>query len=680
MGSDPRQTSGEMPPSADTRLGALVEAQRGFAAADLDAEQLVQLAVDHTRSAIGAPGVLVELLEGEETIVVGAGGTAATHLGRRLPAAASLGRLSMDAGQPISVADSELDQRVDRETCRSLQARSLAAAPLLAGNATIGALCISAPRPGVFDSADLVTLQFLASLLTTELETASGGAGLSKPFGKSRAEGDLGESESRFRVIFDSAPIGIALVDLKDQAIDVNPTLQHQLGYTADELRGRRVAELSHPDDMAAGAAAFQALAAGEIDRYQAEKRYIRKDGTALWGHLSAALIRDGQGRPAFAVRMIEDITDRITAREALERSETKFRALTEHSHDLIVLMDGDGLLTYASPSVTRVLGHTPDGFIGRSIFDLIHPDDRGGVRELIAGTLRSEGEAMTHRFRWARVDGSYSWLDGTARNLLHNPAVGAVVVNTRDVTEAVEAERRLQEYSLELQRSNQELQEFAYVASHDLQEPLRKIQAFGDRLRAQHADVLGDTGRDYLERMQNAASRMQALIRELLALSRVTSEGQPFVRLDLSIIAAEVVGDLESVIEEAGGEVVIGGMPEVDGDPFQIRQLLQNLIANALKFHPEGVPPQVSVSAQREGKMVKLEVADHGIGFEEQYGEKIFAPFQRLHGRSTYEGTGMGLAICRKIAHRHGGTIRATGRPGEGATFTVTLPFTRSG
>lgn len=485
----------------------------------------------------------------------------------------------------------------------------------------------------------------------------------------------FGESDARFQVIFNSAPLGMALVDLEDRVIDVNPMLQHQLGYTAGELIGRRVSELSHPDEIKTGAALFRELAAGQRDRYQTEKRYLQKDGSVLWVRLSVALIRDSGGEPAWAVRMIEDISDRITTQQSLERSETKFRELTEYSHDLVTLVDGDGVISYASPSVQRVLGHAPAGLLGRSVLELVHPDDRDAVRDLIAPTTGPARDALPHHSRWEHMDGSYRWLDGTARNLLESSPVNAVVINSRDVTDAVEAKYLLQEFAVELQRSNQELQEFAYVASHDLQEPLRKIQAFGDRLRARHSDALGDTGRDYLERMQSAAGRMQALIRDLLSLSRVTSQGQSFVKVDLVSIATEVLDDLESSIAEVGGQVKIEEMPAVVGDPLQIRQLLQNLIANALKFHREGVAPEVTVSAARRGREVTLEVADNGIGFEDQYRERIFSPFQRLHGRGTYDGTGMGLAICRKIAHRHGGTITAAGNPDVGAVFSVTLP-----
>ncbi|MBW2258948.1 MAG: hypothetical protein JRF18_00655 [Deltaproteobacteria bacterium] len=246
------------------------------------------------------------------------------------------------------------------------------------------------------------------------------------------------------------------------------------------------------------------------------------------------------------------------------------------------------------------------------------------------------------------------------------------------ELMERKRAEERVKETMAELERSNAELQRFAYVASHDLQEPLRKIQAFGDRLRGKYADMLDDRGRDYLWRMGSAAARMQTLISDLLTLSRVTTQAQPFVPVNLGKVVKDVLSDLEDHIKRTGGHVKVSDMPTIDADPTQMRQLFQNLIDNGLKFHLPEEKPVVSIRTQQLDEICQIIVEDNGIGFDEKHIERIFTVFQRLHGRGEYDGTGVGLPICRKIAERHGGTITATSTPNQGATFVVTLPVRR--
>ena len=250
---------------------------------------------------------------------------------------------------------------------------------------------------------------------------------------------------------------------------------------------------------------------------------------------------------------------------------------------------------------------------------------------------------------------------------------------------QAAELEEKIRERDLEieerqrveraLEATNRELQQFAYIASHDLQEPLRKIIAFGDRLRLHATDALGEKGLDYLQRMQNAATRMQQLIEDLLNYSRITTRAGPIEAVDLTEVVGEVAVDLEFRIAETGGRLEIRQLPAVHADRSQLRQLFQNLIANALKFHRPEEKPVVRIEGEAADGMAEIRVQDNGIGFDEKYLDRIFLPFQRLHSRDQYEGTGIGLAICRKIADRHGGTISARSAPGRGTTFILRLP-----
>ena len=251
-------------------------------------------------------------------------------------------------------------------------------------------------------------------------------------------------------------------------------------------------------------------------------------------------------------------------------------------------------------------------------------------------------------------------------------------------------AKERLALMAEELARSNAELEQFAYIASHDLQEPLRKIQAFGERLQVKAGDSLDEKTKDYLGRMMNASSRMQSLINALLKYSRVTTKARAFVSVDLSDLVRKVLSDLEIQIKRIGGRIEVGDLPTIDADPLQMYQLFQNLISNALKFHNKGEAPVVEVrgkiiagsergaaafSQKQKDRFCRITVQDNGIGFDEKYLDHIFKVFQRLHGRDEYEGSGIGLAICRKIVQRHGGGITAESKPGKGATFSITFP-----
>jgi light-regulated signal transduction histidine kinase (bacteriophytochrome) len=209
------------------------------------------------------------------------------------------------------------------------------------------------------------------------------------------------------------------------------------------------------------------------------------------------------------------------------------------------------------------------------------------------------------------------------------------------------------------------------------MKEPLRKVISFGNMLRQKYNDSLEQTGNDYLNRMLDATERMHSLLTGLLEYSRVTTNPEPFREVDVSAVIHEVLSDLEIIIKQTGGEVKVGELPSIQADPTQIRQLFQNLIGNALKFHKEGGRPVVDLfSTTTDDGTLQIYVKDNGIGFEEQYLDRIFAPFKRLHGRgSQYEGTGIGLAICKKIVERHGGSITAKSTPGHGATFIITLP-----
>lgn len=235
---------------------------------------------------------------------------------------------------------------------------------------------------------------------------------------------------------------------------------------------------------------------------------------------------------------------------------------------------------------------------------------------------------------------------------------------------------KELDDKNAALEQSNTELDQFAMIAGHDLQEPLRKIVAFGERLADECGAELDDRGRDYVARMQNSATRMTELITDLLRYARVTSQARPFEPTDLNVVVADAVSDLEDRITRENGRVVTGDLPTIEADPTQIRQLIQNLVGNGLKFHRPDIDPEVTITAETGAERTAILIADNGIGFDPKYAGRIFQPFRRLHGKAAFEGTGMGLAICQKIAKRHGGEIDVVSAVDHGSTFKVILPL----
>jgi PAS domain S-box-containing protein len=378
------------------------------------------------------------------------------------------------------------------------------------------------------------------------------------------------------------------------------------------------------------------------------------------------AQCREIGGPLAPVAQALNNLSTQLSSGHTKAEDAFGIHALVEQSPNIMVTCDTQARLRYIN---FMPPGRTHAEAVGTSYFDWVVPESREEIRGIVQRVLTT-GEPGSYETR-SPVSTGAAWYAGRVGPIKSGAEIVGFTVITTDIT-------HLKKTQLRLEQSNRELESFAYVASHDLQEPLRKIQTFGERLKTTSAAALSPEGRDYIDRMQAAATRMRRLIDDLLSFSRVSSKAQPFIQVNLSTIAREVLGDLETTIEHAKGRVTVGELPVLMADPLQMRQLLQNLVGNAIKFHREGVPPVVSVrgSVDAQAQRCMLEVEDNGIGFEEKYAERIFQVFQRLHGRGQYEGTGIGLAICRKIVERHGGSIGVRSTPGVGTTFLVSLPL----
>ncbi|MFO0590050.1 MAG: ATP-binding protein [Polyangiaceae bacterium] len=380
------------------------------------------------------------------------------------------------------------------------------------------------------------------------------------------------------------------------------------------------------------------------------------------------------------------EIEVRKQIEEELRRRDRFLESIIENIPSMIFLKDARDLrFVEFNRAGQDLLGFSREDLIGKSDRDFFPPDeadffiekDREVLKSGALHEIPAEPIHTRHRgLRWLHTkkiavrgeDGEPLYLLGISEDITERRE--AEIARRR-------AEEELRRSAEDLARSNAELEQFAYVASHDLQEPLRKIQAFSDLLMTTQAAALTDEGRDYLQRIVTASGRMRTLVQDLLTLSRVTSKARPFVAVDLALVAKEALTDLEVPIAETKARVEIGALPTLTADPAQMRQLFQNLLGNALKFRKDAGSPEIRVTAKVTEARAELSFADDGIGFDERYLDRIFKPFQRLNASSRYPGTGIGLAICRKIVERHGGVLTARSAPGRGSTFLVDLPLT---
>jgi two-component system, LuxR family, sensor kinase FixL len=496
---------------------------------------------------------------------------------------------------------------------------------------------------------------------------------------------------ARLQAIIDHAIDGIITINEEGIIETVNPAAEKIFEYKASELIGQKINMLMPEPDRSRHDKYMQAYRDTGIKKIIGIGREVtgrKKSGKLFPFQLGVSEIKLG-GKTIYS-GIIHDLSQVKAAEIALKESQNRIQAIFDTAVDGIITINERGIIQSVNPSAATIFGYSEEELIGNTI-NMLMPEPYSSQHDQYMENYHRTGER--------KIIGIGRVVEGLKKDGTTFPfylSVGEVFVGgqrlytgfVHDITEQKRNEEKLKRYAADLERSNQELQNFAYVSSHDLQEPLRKIQAFGDRLKTKERENLSEQGKDYIDRMLNAAVRMQNLINDLLTFSRVTSKARPFEKVDLNQVLQGVISDLEISIEKNKATIEVDTLPVIEADNTQMRQLFQNLISNGIKFRKENVNPHIKISykkfqvqSEKPGtspdNFIELYFEDNGIGFDEKYLDRIFNIFQRLEGQK-YEGSGIGLSICRKIAIRHGGHITAKSKSGEGTTFIVKLALSQ--
>jgi PAS domain S-box-containing protein len=489
---------------------------------------------------------------------------------------------------------------------------------------------------------------------------------------RKRAEEDL----ERFNQALSHAMEGIALLDLQGHYLQINQAYASALGYSPEAIVGMDWRQTVHPEDLAKMQIAYEYML--EHGKVEVAARGVRGDGSIFYKQLVMVKAFGDRQQPIGHYCFMKDVSAAKQAEADLIHSEQKFRAVFDSMFQFIGMLTPEGIVIEANRTALEAIAADRADIIGRPFWETPWWTHSPQLQEQLQQAIVRAANGELVRFEadhiWA--NGTTACVDFSLKPVFDEAGkVVMLIPEGRDITDRKQAELALQHQKQELAHSNEELQQFAYAASHDLQEPLRTIASYLELIQHRYQGQLDAKADTFIAYAVDGATRMQKLINDLLRYSWVGTQEQRFYTTDCHKIVQNVSIDLQAAIDQSNAVITADPLPEVNVDPVQLTQLFQNLISNAIKFRSQELP-QIHVSVRDDDGKWLFSVRDNGIGMEPQYLERIFIIFQRLHGRAQYPGTGIGLAICKKIVERHGGTLWVESQPGRGSTFYFTLPF----
>ena len=499
---------------------------------------------------------------------------------------------------------------------------------------------------------------------------------LSEITDRRQSEDALKKSEQRYRNVYNTAPLAFVLWDRETRITDWNNRAEQMFGWTSEEIVGQNFFDYIIPESARIHVEEIvKLLLEGRLPSYSINEN-VTKSGQIIVCEWNNSITRDSDGNVVGVISLGLDITERKQAEEALQKSEEKYHTVADFTYDWEDWLDPSGKYIYVSPSFERITGYRRDELLNMDmVLKITHPDDREAVKKHFHEELHDSIGIHDMDFRIITRSADERWISHLCQPVYSKKGtyLGRRGSN-RDITKRKEAEQKLKQLTDELARSNEDLKQFASAASHDLQEPLRGIESFIRLLEKRYKGKLDEKADEYLDYVVNDVKRMQLLIKDLLEYSRVSVKGKAFSPVNCSVALEQALHNLRSALEESGAKVTYDLLPTVMGDEAQLSSLFQNLIGNAIKFRGKE-PLKIHISANREGNEWIFSIRDNGIGIDPEQAERIFTIFQRLHSRQEYPGTGVGLAICKKIVERHGGRIWVESEHKKGSNFFFAFP-----